>query len=389
MKRHSHGMTLVELLAAMALLATLGTMLVQLMRNAFDLYHAGERNGQHLASAATAIGLLENDLSNLHTGSGGRLVIQVTRGAGGLSMIRMTRSVPQGEMEHPVLRVAGAKAAPPPPSPESKPTDVNSQGLPDASKPEGPWAGGDPGPGFRESLAPPSGLLEVCWALTQEEVDPPGMLTLWRGIRSPALGNGSFFGEDGPAGGDTGWIRKNLSPVVTGVLFFRVFAGDTLPSIETEMALLDAAPNASGQETWDSTRAILPPEQFGMARGATSLSDERDDVFPRRIGVTLTLGVPGRADARLIRPLRPGEREIIVDEPGRLPRLSDRDRLLLVGGEWCELDDLASGGGHVARGRRRTQVGDHPTGTSVYTGRTFRLAVRPPAGRFDYTEAIR
>ncbi len=389
MSRRPSGLSLVELLAAMALLGTLGTLLVQLMRNSFDLYHAGERSGQHLASASTVLGLLEDDLSNVHTGAGGRFVVSVSRvGGGPQSMIRLVRALPQGEAIHPVLRSAGARPAPVP-TPESQPTDGSARGLPEIGKPEAAWTGGDPGIGAREQLAPPAGLMEVCWALTQEDVDPPGMLTLWRGVRTPALAQGGFFGDEAPMVADPAWIRRNLSPVVTGVLLLRVYAGDAIPNIEDEAAMLDAPPNASGRETWDSTRALLPPEQFGFARGPASLADERDDLFPRRLGITLTIGTPGRPEARLVRPLRPGERELVVDEPGRLPRLGDRDRLVSVGGEWCEVDDVITGGARVARGRRRSEVGEHAPGTSVNVGKTYRLTVRPPTGRADYTETTR
>ena len=70
--RPQRGFTLIEVLAATALFAVLGTMLFQMVQGGMDLWGRGERVRDGEERATAVLDLLTEDLRHLWCGSGGR-----------------------------------------------------------------------------------------------------------------------------------------------------------------------------------------------------------------------------------------------------------------------------------------------------------------------------
>jgi hypothetical protein len=233
-------------------------------------------------------------------------------------------------------------------------------------------------------ILPASGLMEVCYALLQSPNDDPGILTLYRGVRAPALQPGGFFepSADGETTFDVAWVRKNLTPVATGVIGLDVLCWGP-NTTEWDRPSRDRRP-ASALEIWDSTRGIL--EAFPLTAGAASLKDGRDDLYPKRIRLVLTLTRPGRPDARLARRVGPAEETISVDSAERLPREGDPGQDICVQGEWMTIVKRDFGSFRVARSPVKNAAGGfaYAAGTPVYVGRKFEQTVNLPDPRPSY-----
>jgi hypothetical protein len=358
-------MTILELLLAMALLAALGGFIVQLLRNSFDLYHAGEKRGEYGVNAMVVLGLLEEDLANVAHGPDGRFLLERRRLAdtslNADPFLRLVRTVPNGDLEHRFLRLAGTK-----------------------TKPDGEWRGEEPLPESRETLKPASGLMEVCYALLQEPSDDPGVMTLYRGVHTPVLEPGGFFdaGEDGDAAFDAAWVRKFMVPVATGILALDVLCWG--PETRDWARPARGRRPTSALETWDSTRGIM--ESFPLAVGPASAADTRDDLYPRRVRLVLTITRPGRPDARLARRLGPADGSLSVDATDRLPAERDADQDVNVAGEWLTIVKREFGTFQVARSplQGKNAAITHDAGTPVYVGKTFEQTVNLPDPRPSY-----
>jgi prepilin-type N-terminal cleavage/methylation domain-containing protein len=357
-RRLRSGMTLVELLVSMALLASLAGLIVQLLRNSFDLYAAGERRGEFAANAIVVIDRLEDDLRNVVTGPGGRFVLEQRSSGSPQVWLRLIRTPPQGESEHRTLRAAGTRA-----------------------QAAGVYVGRDPGPESRPSIGPPSGLLEVCYALVQDPELEPGLLTLYRGERAPALVPGAtFFEVDGEAP-DAARAKVTLTPVASGILYLKLLCRGPGVADWNEAEVLEGSGDADAAlGAWDSTRGMLSKATFAFAAGEDSLADGRDDFYPSHVRAVLVMGRVGRPDAHLTRRLPPGEKDLTVDRADRLPRATDDDRFFKVGGEWMEASANEAWGATVSRGRRRTGTTNvYDVGTPVFAGKTFRKTFELPA----------
>jgi len=366
------GFTILELLAAMALLSALGALLLQLIRGSFDLYQQGDRRGDLYANAIPVFELLEKDLRTVDSGPDGRFLLVADalgggKGSGDGFLLRMVRTVPGGEQKHFVLRKAGT--------------------TPGA---ESPFTGEDPGLGQRKEIVPPSGLIEVMWALVQDPRDPVGVLTLFRGTRAPVLGAGSYFANEAP---DAAWVRANLRPVATGILglWFLCETQETEDWGEDDVIDGKGDGHLSSLE-WDSTRGILSKSRFPLARGASSLLDSRDDVYPRRVRIVLHVARGARPDARLRRMLLPDVQVVELDSTQNFPvDVDERDRYVKIGGEWVLVVDHDGSSARVRRRRRKTGgiKSNHHVGDPVFVGRVFRKTILMPAWRSHWTEEER
>lgn len=359
--RDRSGLTMIELMAAMAVLATLGAFLVRIIGTSFDLYDQGDVRGDVYQNGQALLEALEADLIAVHGGAEGRLVIERGRFGPGSLLIRLVRTAPGGEMEHPVLRKAGTEAGP-----------------------NGVWNGDEPREGLA-SIAPPSGLIEVAWALLQDDADPMGVLTLYRGSRAPALeGVGSFFDPELEETMEAGWVRQRLTAVGTDVLGLWILGLGQKAEEWGEVEALGKRPASNGAYAdWDSTRALLSRGQFPLAVGPESLADSRDDVFPRQIRIVVTVGRGNRPETQLAGALTSDANVIDLVSDQKLPPADPEtdERLVKVGNEWI---GLAGDGAQQSAGRglRGTKPVDAvPAREPVFAGYTFRKTFRLPAAK--------
>ena len=355
------GFTMVELLVALTLLSAIGALLLQLVRGSFVLYRDGDRRGDLYSTAIPLLEMLEDDLRSVDPGPDGRLLVlpDAFGVAGEGIFIRLVRSMPGGEQQHGVLRRAG--------------TTVGAGGS---------YSGRDPGLEERVQIAPPSGLIEVAYALVQEPSDPVGVLTLYRGERAPAHGPGSFFGSQG---GDDGWVRKNLQPVATGILgLWLLCQGQETEDWQEEIVIEGSGGQGDSLMTWDSTRGILSSDKFPLALGGASLADSRDDVYPRALRIVLHVARGQRPEAMLRRVVRADRKIIEVNSTEQFPS-EDRviDRYVKVGSEWMLVGNHDKGEAVVQRRCRQSGSSKtvHRIGDPVFVGRVFRKTLSLPAAR--------
>lgn len=355
------GFTMVELLVTLAILSALGGLLLQLVRGSFQLYRDGDQRADLYATATPVLEMVEDDLRAVDPGPDGRLLLLPnafgTNGEGFL--LRLVRSMPGGEQQHRVLRRAGT--------------------TPGAS---GSYSGDDPGPS-RKEIAPPSGLLEVAYALVHEQGDPPGVLTLYRGERAPAHGPGSFFAAGGDAM-DESWVRQNLRPVATGILGFWILCQSQATEDWAEEIVLEGKGRGTdSMMTWDSTRGLLDRDAFSLALGPGSVADPRDDIYPRAVRLVLHVARGGRPDATVRRTMREDHNAVEVNTTEGFPVGDSDDKFIKIGGEWMFVTEHDSGRARVQRRRRgsgsRTAI--HRAGDDVWVGRTFRKTLALPAAR--------
>jgi prepilin-type N-terminal cleavage/methylation domain-containing protein len=245
--------------------------------------------------------------------------------------------------------------------------------------------------GERGNLVAPGGVLEVAWIAVPEDpfpdrrTGPPtpdptwprGVLTLYRLFRAPVGGAKTLLD---PANLDSlAKIRAAGRPMHDGVLHFgvtfrNVFAKSFTDGVGGGRAG-DGEPYVGS--VWDSTRAL--DKQFALHRGAESLADPHDDVFPAaaRIEVALAIEGPfgfGRGETLLAAGIAPEEKRLTVESVDPLFVAGPAERAFKVEGEWMStlLDtiDMAERRVTVQRGQRGTPPTDHAAGAPVYVGRT-------------------
>jgi prepilin-type N-terminal cleavage/methylation domain-containing protein len=374
MRGSTRGFTILELLVALTLLGSLGVLLAQLIRNSFRLYHQGEVRGEIYLEAVPLLEDLERDVLSVHGGPEGRFIVEAEGGGLGRGegfLLRMVCGLPGGERGHAILRRA---------STEVSPTEV--------------WRGEDVAPADRGRIAPPSGICEVAWALVADPADQgdrEGLLTLYRGVRAPALDPGGFFDPADDSQRDEAWVRRHLQPVASNVLGCWVLCfGQGTESWDEEAALAGRATAGGSLREWDSTRGQLPATRFALARGPASRDDPRDDVFPSRVRIVLHQARGATPDARLRRGATADDGVLRLSGALDLFDLEDGKGLpVKVGREWVEVIGLAGTDLRVRRLARGggSLIAAHPAGTPVFLGKSFRKTVAIPARRSHFGAA--
>lgn len=217
------------------------------------------------------------------------------------------------------------------------------------------------------------GAQEVCYIAVPEDPDHPGILTLYRGFRSPVGGEETLL-EEGNL--DTlEKVHQRCRKVATGVLHVgilwrRVFARDW-----------ERTPGRIGETEpyvgtiWDSTRGI--DKTFGLYKGDLSLGNPNDDVFPAWARLEITLAAPsalgyGKGETYLTESVGTDERSIRVAFPRALAQPGPDERFLKVDGEWMSYRvsrvDTVTGRIPVERGARDTVKAPHDSDAEVYVG---------------------
>ena len=404
--RGGRGFSLVELMVAMAIFSVLGVALIALLRSSTAFLEKGQAGSELQDQIENADRLLADDFANVYIrpstiegmpdvrficdripfDNDGDSIFDTKE-----QRLAFVRSV-RGEASDALMRSSGSK-------PGATAVIDGDEDLREAED--------------RDHRAP-GGKQEVCWLNVPDGKDGErGLGTLYRKFRmvvgggpasllpqEPLRDKPSADARDGIASREE--AVKEMRPVIPAVLFvsFRFYtrhaneAGTRL--IQSDRLLEEVPPNRGGgglSPTWDSTRGLLPLgqglDQFFLARGPASLLDPVDDVFPRRVRVTLVLDRVGSdaATAELTRSISPQDSTIPVDSTRFAPGGDPAERFVKVGDEWIQWS-ARDARGFIAerRGARGTRAQAHEAGTRVRAGATLVREYEIPSFREDWND---
>jgi hypothetical protein len=366
------GLTLVELVLALGLLALLVVALTQLVDSTFQIWRRAESVREDLTARSALFTQLVDDLDGLTAAEGGDLWCDwgtYDHDADGIA----TRQWPRLRL----VRRARAE-------------ELVRLGLREST--------GTAGGGRLSGGAAP--LLEVLWMVVPEtypeliearaaaEVSGsaapgfPGDGVLLRGERLVEGGGASLLDPDflsasgrPPAGA--------LEEVAEGVLWLEfLFAAQTTvlrdgwnPGVE----LPDAA------RAWDARGERLDPTITAWNQGHRGHPERRPDelLFPRRLRVALEIESEEsrRARAKSTAVLESDSGLLQVDRPERLPA---EGTWILMGEEWLRLLSSGSREVRVERGARGSVAARHPIGTPLLFGERHVREVVVPLHREDW-----
>ena len=417
MKTHrSLGVTLIELMTAMAIFAMLGVFLFTLVRDSLGIYRKSRASGEIYDKFDQAAEVLMDDLSCVVTGDPGgngikvdfllshdrsyvppenvtlsreaQAAVEYAAGDSRSFLLRFVRTFPGGELADTIGRFAGTYAGGDRAVDgvhdllESRHEIILKEQLNPGSR-QGEEGSSKQTPG----LKPPGGLMEVMNFCAATPVDTQGTFTLYRAFRAPVGEGRSFMTAEHPKRMTPQWISQHAKPVVSGLIYFgAVLWGQNTREWNTERVLNgDAAGSGFAELWWDSRRARYPA--FSLHRGDDSLNFHEDDVFPSRIQFVMTFVQEGRAsaDATLTGGVSATPRTITLND-GELfdGSRANAPAFLLVDQEWMEVKSARGRRLTVVRGARQTRAVKHESGRPVRVGRTFRLTLELPAHRSSY-----
>ncbi|MCI0651138.1 MAG: prepilin-type N-terminal cleavage/methylation domain-containing protein [Planctomycetes bacterium] len=358
MGRRRAGLTLVELLVAMSIFLVLGGALVMFLRIGMQTWRHGEIQREAFERSQAILDQIADDLASAFTDTSHGMsgVVEVTflsdyddRGKQRLLFVRSLA----GEMRHRITREAGTLTG------GIAEYDFHNDAI---ERDKG-------------QLRAPGGLSEIAYLM-----DPrAGSELLWRGLRAPIGGEGTLFDRDNvynlePRPDDPLPVR-HCRAFAEGVLHieYNFWGGGTRTWELT-------AEDESALQSWDSTKGML--SDFPGYR-AGSRHEPRDDVFPSRVQIVLSLR-PAQAlrFARLRRAIDGNEREIAVDTTMYYP--DGAFQYILIDDEWLRFDSKSDNVFQIAedgRGVRGTAPASHAAGATVLFGHTFSRVVRVPGAR--------
>lgn len=397
MTRRVRAFTLIELLVAMGIFLVLGTSLMVILRGGLATWRRSEARQDSFAAAQSLVSQLAEDLRSTIAphdtpleGMGeveARMLCDTD--AVGRQRLFLVRTL-KAESEHPITGTAGTTIG----------ADRNVDYRDDLEE-------------ARESrLRATGGAMEVAWVMGPDDV-------LYRGVKAPPGPPGSLFADEdpyelspltatlpgvpsatpaaaAPARAPDSELPPLLRPFATNVIhlelrFWTQYTTSWDPKAPPRRRLRTADEKSGPLLYWDSTRGVLAPEDDDRRRFDTfvsraSLSDPRDDVFPAKIRVELTVREhPAAGSATfLTRPASRTDTELYVQEPGRLPPRGH----LLLDREWVQYDELQRDRVIVSqngRGARGTTAAEHDL-VEVVVGRTFVVIVDVPAWREDWSD---
>jgi hypothetical protein len=151
----------------------------------------------------------------------------------------------------------------------------------------------------------------------------------------------------------------------------------------------------SGDETpyvgpaWDSTRAL--DKAWPLHRGADSLGDPSDDLFPQFVRLEATLAPPAlggykRGQTVLTEALGPDSNRLMLEDLDAVLGPGPQRRFLKIGTEWLaydvtRIDPVARALLLVERGERSSVKASHELGAQVWVGQPATEVVTLPVWR--------
>lgn len=414
---HRRGLTLLELLIAMTIFSVLGIFLFTLVARSLEIYRSAEGEGELIDDLDTGLSPLIDDFTCVSigdpSGAGQKLEFRCTHdrryipssepganegkdrpiaysvGDSRSLVLRFVRTFPGSELESTIGRFAGT-------SNDAKSyidgvDDLEESGAVKSTRRGAPARSAEKG-GSQQPPTPgllaPGGLTEVMYFVESGPFDPKGLSTLYRCARSPVGGSGSFFDPGMLDQMTPEWIAARAVPIVSRVAYFAVlFWSQSSESWMTAEALDGRGVGVrdgswrGGEYFWDSTRGRL--SEFSLTRGAGSLSNYRDDIFPSRALIVLTLASGGgTTDGGLVVGRIPQDAKTIgITNPKAVKAAAENGGYVKIDDEWVRVKSVDGNSMTVDRGVRQTTPSVHEPGTPYVAGRTFTKVVEIPANR--------
>ena len=361
--------TLVELLAATALFAVLGTMLFQMVQGGMELSARGERVRDLEEQALAVMDLMAEDLRHAWCGVGG---------AGEQTARFVLENQPFGSPDHgPLLgQTALLRFSRLLHEQRSLAWLRNAGERPGAERAATLSGREDP-----RELLPTGGLAESLYTCAQ--VPDEDLPVLMRLSRSPLGGAGSLLAAE------VADLERRLLwdgvRLVERVLHFsvRCWAPDTVAwqvAAESE--------GASASAAWDSTRGLEALGETGLPHELAydSLLDGRDDLFPPAVRIELVLDPYSDsqlAEAQLAEDLDSESTRLSLSS-GRLGGDERAPPFVWIDGEWLAVQRRVGGELIVERGQRGTVPSAHRRGSAVRVGQLFERVVLLPSARENF-----
>ncbi len=380
-RRARAGMTLVELMVAMAAVALISVMLVALMSSGLGLWSAAERQRKVYTRARVVFSYLEGDLQTVLTRDppGGlvynRLFCEPDKD--GRQVLMITRTFGTGSERGLAFAAGDGLDAVDLPGSGEKPRTDDEDADPRSGRADEEIYNfkDDDGDGrIDEDLAPLAGSAQVAYLLKGRE--------LRRALRSPAGAEFQSMFKDSSV------LCRDV--IHFGILFATPYSrvqyggadarnrelGPYTTSWYADLPLLPSRKKPRGpfgvERLWDSTRGVIPGFSFYV--GSESKDDGEDDVFPELVRVTLVV------EPHELRTVRSDTLGYVDDTTGFIPVASTdgfppggrADSYVLVGEEWMHYSGKSDRSFTVdGRGARGTVAAVHQRGASVRRGYTF------------------
>jgi prepilin-type N-terminal cleavage/methylation domain-containing protein len=343
------GLTMIELLCALAILAVLMLLVFQLVDRTLDVWRKSETRRSLLEQAAGVADLFAHDLRGLENGAQGDLLLEWARFD--------TDGDGVAESKWPRLRLVRQASA----------AEV-ARLTEELQRASGPGAA-TPAADVRVLRATP-GLVEVLWLVAPASlVDPDARAEglLWRGERlvdDPS--SKSFFAADflGSSGRPPAGATEELAG---GLLWMQVLLAAQTSVVHeqwrlgSEPADATAAWDAWGRERPDAAAVGWNQQHPGivLARGRPAL--------PRRVRLELEFerAQDRTRRTRLADLVEPTDVRLRVDDGLRLP---EPGAFVLVEAEWMQLVSVDGDSAAVTRGARGTTPRTHTPGALIHWG---------------------
>jgi len=342
------GLTMIELMCALLILAILMVLVFQLIDRTLGLWRRSETRSSLLEQAASVADLFAHDLRGLENGAQGDFVLEWVRfdtdGDGvpettwpRLRLVRQGSSAEVARLTEEVQRASGATA------------------TPDAAA--------------RVLRAAP-GLIESIWLVAPASfVDPDARAEgiLWRGERLvDDASSQSFFAPDflGSSGRPPAGATEELT---TGVLWMQVLCAAQTSIVHErwqighEPADATAAWDAWCKERPDASSVAWNQQHPGIvaAQGRPAL--------PRRVRLELEFEreIDRLHRTRLVDVVDQDDVRLRLDDGSRLP---EPGAFVRIDAEWLELSAVDGNSAGVRRGARGTTPRTHARGALVHWG---------------------
>ena len=324
------GFTLIELLVAMTLLILLGMLVVRVVQDASLIWHHTENQNNLHTKARKILSCLQDDLQKVYAGKeekDSKVRFILDKDKNGNARLRFSRRFVRGK-QNPLLRKAGEM-------PLLK-GYKDYHLLPIKSK---------------RKLRALGGLAEVMYTLLPGDKG----WELWRGLRSPIGGTGSFFYDKNID--SYAKIRAKGYRVSSDVLYF----GLKCWQVRTRSWDEKISPNAGGPLfIWKSLQK---------------------KTFPIKVQITLAMRTELSPVGKLQNDIDDSQTSISLQK-FRYFRPSKKLQVALIGNEWISYDRYEEGTlSKVQRGILSTKPQNHTAGTSIYGASLFRITVYIPTHR--------